>query len=127
MGATGGAFKIQTAGGFVSVAAEAGQCSLVLVLTDTPRPVTYSLAEAAQLVGVHPELLRHYCRIGLLGEARAQPEADLGFDDDALYAVKRFEHFRRRHGVQRQTLRLIFGLWREVEQLRSEVRFLRGL
>ncbi len=100
--------------------------SLALVLvTGATRPM-YSLEETARLADVHPEMLRYYCRLGLLGEDRARPEIDLVFDDDALFELRRFELYRRRHGVNRRTLRLICHLWRELEQLRAEVRFLRG-
>ena len=100
--------------------------SLTVVRVTEAAPATYSLDAAARLGGVHPEMLRHYCRLGLFGEARARPESELNFDDDALYELRRFEHYRRRHGVNRKTLRLICSLWREVERLQAEVRFLRG-
>lgn len=100
--------------------------SLSLVLVTRARPATYSLAHAARLAAVHPEMLRYYCQLGLFGEARAQTESEPIFDDDALFELRRFEHFRRHHGINRKTLRLICGLWREVEQLQAEVRFLRG-
>lgn len=98
--------------------------SLALVRVTVERPAAYSLEVAASLAGIHPEMLRYYCRRGLFGEARAQAEPI--FDDDALYELRRFEHYRRHHGVNRKTLRLLCGLWREVERLRNEVRFLRG-
>jgi DNA-binding transcriptional MerR regulator len=100
--------------------------SLALVRVTEAGPAAYSLETAARLAGVHPEMLRHYCRLGLFGDARAQPEAELIFDDDALYELRRFEHYRRHHGVDRRTLRLICGLWREVERLQAELRSLRG-
>jgi DNA-binding transcriptional MerR regulator len=100
--------------------------SLTLVTVTEAGPTMYALEDAARLAGVHPELLRHYCRLGLFGEARARPEAELVFDDDALYELRRFEHYRRHHGVNRQTLRLICDLWRELERLETELRFLRG-
>ena len=99
--------------------------SLALVLVTEVGPATYSLEVAARLAGVHPEMLRYYCRLGLFGVARAQPEAELIFDDDALYELRRFEHYRRHHGVNRKTLRLISGLWREIERLQTELRSLR--
>ena len=101
--------------------------SLTLVRVTEVSPATYSLETTAELTGMHPEMLRYYCQLGLLGEARARPGAELIFDDDALYELRRFENFRREHGVSRKTLRLVIGLWREVERLQSEVRFLRGL
>jgi DNA-binding transcriptional MerR regulator len=100
--------------------------SLTLVLVAAARPAAYSLATAAELAGVHPEMLRYYCRLGLLGEARARAETDPTFDDDALYELRRFENYRREHAVDRATLRLICGLRREVERLEAELRFRRG-
>ncbi len=89
-------------------------------------PAVYSLEDAAALAGVHPQMLRHYCRLGLFGVARAQPDIELVFDDDALYELRRFEHYRQKQGVNRKTLRLLCGLWREIERLQTELRFLRG-
>ena len=100
--------------------------SLTLVTVTETGPAIYSLEDAARLAGVHPEMLRYYCRLGLFGAARARPETELIFDDDALYELRRFEHYRRHHGVNRKTLRLICELWREVERLQTELRFLRG-
>lgn len=100
-------------------------CVLTLVEVTATGPTTYSLETAAQLADVHAEMLRYYCQIGLFGESLALPEAPLVFDDDALYELRRFEHFRRHHGVNRKTLRLLCGLWREVELLQKELRFLR--
>ena len=90
------------------------------------QPATYSLETAAHLPAIHPEMLWYYCRRGLYGEARARSQTEPVFDDDALYELRRFEHYRRHHGVDRKTLRLLCDLWREVERLRRELRFLRG-
>ncbi len=101
--------------------------SLTRVQVITASPTIYALEAAARLGGVHPEMLRYYCQLGLLGDARARPGAELTFDDDALYELRRFENYRREHHLDRQTLRLIAGLWREVDRLQAEVRVLRGL
>jgi len=102
-----------------------GDYFLALVRVTEIGPATYSLDAAALLADVHPEMLRYYCQLGLFGEAYAQPETELIFDDDALYELRRFEHYRRHHGVNRKTLLLLCGLWREVEGLKKELRFLR--
>jgi len=99
---------------------------LTLVRVTEVAPAIYSLETAARLAGVHPEMLRYYCLLGLFGETLALPEAELLFDDDTLYQLRRFEHYRKHHGLSRKTLRLLCGLWREVERLQSEVRFLRS-
>ncbi len=103
-----------------------GRFALTLVRVPEVRPATYALEDAARLAGVHPEMLRYYCRLGLFGEARARSGAEQAFDDDALYELRRFEHYRRHHGVNRKTLRLICDLWREIAQLKAELRFRRG-
>jgi DNA-binding transcriptional MerR regulator len=85
----------------------------------------YSLEAASSLTGVHPALLQHYCRTGLLGDARRNPDEEPVFDDNALYEVRRIEHFRRRQGVNLRALRLVCDLSREIERLHAELRFLR--
>ena len=99
--------------------------SLMVIRMSATVPATYSLQTAADLAGMHAEMLRYYCRLGLFGKARARPDAEPLFDDDALYELRRFEHYRQKQGVNRKTLRLICGLWREVERLQAELRFLR--
>lgn len=86
---------------------------------------TYSLDDAARLAEVHPDLLRYYCRTGLLGDDRMQSEQEPVFDDNALYELRRIEHYRRHHGVNLRSLPLFFGLLREIENLHAELRFLR--
>ena len=88
--------------------------------------VFYSLETAARLCGVQPAMLRHYCRLGLLGAARTDTPAEPTFDDDALYEVRRIEHYRHQLGVNRQALPHLCALWREIERLQVEIRFLRG-
>ena len=104
----------------------AEETSLTLVCVTEAAPTTYSLEAAASLADIHPEMLRHYSRLGLFGESHVGPETELIFDDDALCKVRRFENYRRNHGMNRKTLRLIFSLFRDIEILQTELRFLRG-
>ncbi len=79
------------------------------------------------MAGVQVEILRDYWKLGLFGEATGRSRKKPMFDDDALYELRRFEHYRRYHGLNRRTLRLLSELWREVDRLRAELRFHRGL
>ncbi len=88
-------------------------------------PANHSLEAAAALTGVRPDLLKYYCRAGLLGRERADAKAPT-FDDGALYEVRRIEHLRQAYGVTRRALPLFCDLLRQVERLQDEVRFLRG-
>lgn len=99
---------------------------VTLVCVPPSAPMLYSLPTAAHLTGVHPEMLRHFCRLGLLGETRAATAVEPTFDDDALYEVRRIEHCRRHHGVSLRALPLLCDLWHEVERLQQELRFVRG-
>ena len=100
----------------------------VVTLVSVPAgvPALYSLATAAHLTGMNPEMLRHYCRLGLLGAARRDKQPEPTFDDDALYEIRRIEHCRRHHGAGLQVMPLICDLWREVDRLQAELRFRRN-
>ena len=87
---------------------------------------TYSLEETARIARVHPDRLRHYCRLGLFGPDTATPDREPIFNDDRLYEVRRFEHYRQSHGANAKTLRLLCALWSEVERLKAELQFHRG-
>lgn len=100
--------------------------TLTLVCVPAGNPVRYSLETAARLCHVHPDLLRHYCQAGLLGPTRAEMAVDPTFDDNALFEVRRIEHYQHQHGVNRQALPHLCALWRELDRLQAEVRFLRG-
>ncbi|HTL68517.1 MAG TPA: hypothetical protein VL200_12715 [Lacunisphaera sp.] len=39
--------------------------------------------------------------------------------------MRRIEHYRFQHGVNRQALPHLCALWRELDRLQAEVRFLR--
>jgi DNA-binding transcriptional MerR regulator len=85
----------------------------------------FSLGVAADLTGVHPDMLRYYCRIGLLGVDRTGMLHEPTFDEDALQEVRRIEHYRRHLAVSRQALPLVCELRREAERRHIEIHFLR--
>jgi DNA-binding transcriptional MerR regulator len=97
--------------------------SLVLAPSAPSARSRYSIDDAAQLAEVHPELVRYYWRIGLFGPARGELEPEPLFDDDAIYELRRIEHYRRHYGVNRRALPLISRLLRELARLEAEVQF----
>lgn len=99
--------------------------ALVLVSVSEHAPAAHSLEDAARIAGVHPDLLRYYCRLGLFGNGPAGGAGEPLFDDDKLYELRRYEYYRRHHGVSRSSLRVLGNLWSEVEQLKAELNFLR--
>ena len=85
----------------------------------------YSELEASAETGVSPELLRYYRKVGLLGRDRAIKKDPI-FDDSALFEIRRIERLRTEFGVSRRALPLFCELFRRVEHLQNEVRYLRG-
>jgi DNA-binding transcriptional MerR regulator len=96
-----------------------------LVSLESRVSAPYTLNDVACLTGVHPELLRYYCRLGLLDEHREGPEDWPAFAEGALHEVRRIEHYRRSLGIGRRALPLICELRRDGERLDVELRFLR--
>jgi hypothetical protein len=96
-----------------------------MVCVPAQAPTLFSLQVAADLTGVHPEMLRYYCRLGLLGVDRAEREYEPTFDEEAVYEVRRIEHYRRHLAVSRRALPLICELRREAERQHIEIHFLR--
>jgi len=83
---------------------------------------SYTVRAAADVAGVEPELVQFYVENGVLTAValvRGQPR--LG--DDALYELRRIEHYRRHYGVSRHALPLIGVLLREVARLEAALRF----
>jgi hypothetical protein len=99
--------------------------TLTLVCVPPEAPAFFSLDVTADLTGVHPEMLRYYCRLGLLGGDRAEIEQEPTFDVNALDQVRRIEHYRRHLAVSRRALPLICELRREAERRHIEIHFLR--
>jgi DNA-binding transcriptional MerR regulator len=85
----------------------------------------YTIGEVSQLTGVHPEMLRYYCRLGLLAPQRASDQGELTFDETALQELRCIEHYRQNLGVNRRALPLVCELRRECEQIHIELEFLR--
>jgi len=91
-----------------------------------PKPnVLYSLDVAAQLAGVPRRSILIYCRAGLVRSIFQPPYGVMAFTEEAIHTVRRIEHVRATHGPDLTLLKALFDLLEEVEQLRSELRFLR--
>ena len=93
-----------------------------------PAPeTTYSIEEAARLAQVPRRIIAVYSRYGLVSPA-ADP--DLGgwyFDDEGIRTLRQIERLRNSLGMSLVAVKLVLELGHEVERLRQEVRFLRGL
>ena len=94
--------------------------SLTLICVPHTEASSYSLEAAAELTGVHPEMLQHYCRLGLFGAPSTGPEPV--FDEKHLVVIRRIEHYRRVQRVNLAALPLICDLWDRVKRLELELK-----
>lgn len=99
--------------------------TLTLVCISDDSPALFSLDESANLTGVHQEMIRYYCRLGLIDGIKGLTAAELHFDEVALREIHNIEFYRRHLGVGRRALPLICELKRQGERLHIELPFLR--
>ena len=98
--------------------------TLTLVCLPSNASVLFSLADTADLTGVHPDMLRYYWRSGLIQVRPGEPDSELFFDEDALHEIRRIEHYRRHLGIGRRALPLICQLQRKAARQQIELHFL---
>jgi DNA-binding transcriptional MerR regulator len=83
----------------------------------------FNLTITASHCEIHPDLIRHYCRIGLVRPAARDEEKNPYFDDDGIYWIRQIRELNREGEVGQRTLRVILDLRRQVEELKRELRF----
>jgi DNA-binding transcriptional MerR regulator len=92
-----------------------------------PAPdAVYSIEVVAHLTRTPRHRIAVYCRHGLISPLAAPEDAGWIFDDEAIRTLRLVEDLRSSYGVNLSGLRLISELLRDLEELRREVRFLRG-
>ena len=85
----------------------------------------YSIETVVQITQTPRHQIAVYCRHGLISPV-TMPERDgWWFDQEAIRELRRIECLRVDYGMNLAGLRVIAELFREVEQLREEVRALR--
>lgn len=98
--------------------------ALALVCVPADAPARFSFEAAAALTGVHPDLLRYYCRLGVIERYDDGLAGEPTLDESALHEVRRLEHYRRHLGVCRRALPLLCALRREGERMHIKLHFL---
>jgi DNA-binding transcriptional MerR regulator len=85
----------------------------------------YDLEKLARLSHEPRDRVEEYWRLGLI-EPSVEREIPL-FGDYALYILRRVRFLRDEHGLTLSAIAMILDLEKEVESLKSEIRFLREL
>lgn len=91
-----------------------------------PDPHTaYTIEMMAHLVDVPRHTILVYCKRGLVSPVVDPACGGYYFNDEAIRTLRRVEHLRTNCGVNLAGIKMIVDLMNKVEQLASEVSFLR--
>jgi DNA-binding transcriptional MerR regulator len=96
-----------------------------LMVFEPDPQASYSLETVARLAQVSRYQVALYCKYGLV--TPLDPEDHWVFDAAAIRTVRRLEDLRERYGVNLAGTRLLMQLLQEIDDLRTEVRFLREM
>ena len=88
--------------------------------------VVYSIDTVAHLANVPRRVILMYYKHGLVSPASNPQQRGYYFDAEAIHALRQIEQLRNRYGINLVATRVILDLMNEVEELRGQVRFLRG-
>jgi DNA-binding transcriptional MerR regulator len=92
-----------------------------------PAPDTlYTLEAVVNLAQVPRHSILVYCKEQLVSGVGAPDSGGYHFNDEAIRTLRRIDNLRQRQGINLAGTRMILELMREVEDLRDELRFLRG-
>jgi DNA-binding transcriptional MerR regulator len=82
----------------------------------------YSIEAVMHITQTPRHQIAVYCRHGLISPVTTPERDGWWFDQDAIRELRRIECLRQDYGMNIEGLRVTAELFREVEQLREEVR-----
>ena len=86
----------------------------------------YSIEAVVHITQTPRHSIAVYCRHGLIAPIAPPERGGWQFDDEAIRDLRRIESLRAEFGLELPALRMVLELYREIERLRAEVRFLRS-
>jgi DNA-binding transcriptional MerR regulator len=86
----------------------------------------YAIETVAEITGTPRHMIAVYCRHGMISPIGEPQEEGWTFDDEAILRLRHIEQFRAQYGVNLAGLRAITAMMNELEELKREIRFLRG-
>ena len=97
-----------------------------LQLFEPDANAVYSIETVAHVTSLPRHEIGVYCKEGLVSPVVDPECGGYYFNDEAIRTLRHIEHLRSDYGVSLRGVKMILDLMNEVEQLRDEVRFLRG-
>ena len=98
--------------------------SQAIQLFEPPEDAIYTIDATAHLVGVPRRTILVYCKHQLLSPVINRTDGGYCFDRDGVHALRRIEALRAVCGDELSGIKIILDLTKELERLRSVVRFL---
>lgn len=98
-----------------------------LVPFDPDSQRQYTLEMVARLTQVSRHRVAVYCRHGFITPIADPEQQGWSFDAGAVRTIRQLEQFRQLCGVNLIGARLMLHMTHEIEELRRELRFLRGM
>ena len=86
----------------------------------------YSIEAVVHLTQTPRHLIAVYCRHGLIAPIAPPERGGWLFDDEAIRELRHLQRLRDELRLELPALCVVVEMRREIEQLREEVRFLRG-
>jgi DNA-binding transcriptional MerR regulator len=97
--------------------------TLVVVSENSERRI--SLQRAAELSGMHPEMILEFTRAEIVHTAGREPDGSPCFDETEIVRLRQIEHLRGDEGVSLRTIRHILALLDRLEAAEHELHLLR--
>lgn len=88
---------------------------------------SYTLEETERVSGAAKRNILIYCNSGLIPDVEESNVQGLLFGDVAIQTIRRVEFLKHVKGINLEGIRVILELQNEVETLRADLQFFRGL
>ena len=88
-------------------------------MDDKRRPL-YMIGITAQIIGMHPQTLRLYERLGLVNPSRSGGKTRLYSDED-IERLKKIQHLTQEMGINLAGVEVILNLLERMETMRGEM------
>ncbi|MEM7143781.1 MAG: chaperone modulator CbpM [Verrucomicrobiota bacterium] len=86
----------------------------------------FNLETAAELTGVHPDMILEFTRAHLVPSAQSGDTPDTFlFDERAIYRLRQIESLRQRHHTNLRVIRYITQLLDRLDETEQELQLLR--
>jgi len=103
-----------------------GEAAFVMrIVNEAVVETMWELEHAAEESGLAMDDVMRYCGAGLMQTFAVEKKETLYLDEDGLYCLRQIRHLLDVEGVNPEGVHIIVQLLRQLQQMDSELRFLR--